>query len=229
MNESQLPKIGKKQPLSEQAYAAVKEGILTNTLKAKDVLLEETLCNMLGISKTPLRVALTRLEAEKLVVFNSAKQAVVAELSTEDVSDLFCFRFAVEPSLASIASTMLTDEYAEKLEECLSRSEEANVENDLFKIVARELEFDKILAACVDNGFFTSSITMIHSHLQRLLSRAPSTYRDARHSLVEHRMILAALKEKKAKEAATLTRRHLRNVIIRCEIDFPGRSALLKE
>lgn len=69
-----LPKIGEKLSLSDKAYKVIKEAILNNDLKPREILSEEALATKLGISRTPLRTALKRLEFEKLVNVNSTKK-----------------------------------------------------------------------------------------------------------------------------------------------------------
>ena len=223
---SALPNIGHKQPLSEQAYATIKDAILNHTFKPGFVLLEESMSSMLGISKTPLRVALTRLESEKLVVFNGGKQAVVAELSPEGVRRLFQFRLAVEPVLAHMACEVVTDGHIRQLEECIYRIEAAYGGRILSNVIACELAFDRTIADSVNNEYFTSSLAMIHCHLQRFLSDSATGYLAFSDSLCEvslseHGMILNALKEKSPQTAAECTRRHLHNIIARCAIDLP--------
>ncbi|SBW09909.1 hypothetical protein KL86DPRO_50315 [uncultured delta proteobacterium] len=78
-----LPKIGHKQSLSDHAYTVIKEAILNNTFKPKDILLEESIAEMLGISRTPLRTALKRLEFEKLIFINSQSRPLSRRFSRE--------------------------------------------------------------------------------------------------------------------------------------------------
>ena len=216
-----LPKIGHKQSLSEHAYVVIKEAILNNMFKPKDILLEESIAEMLGVSRTPLRTALKRLEFEKLLVINSSKQAVVAEIQPEDMVKVFVFRLAVEPVLARTACNHVAGEDIARIEDCLARNKVAITDRNLIDIIACELEFDNLIAGCADNGFLTDSIAMIHSYLQRFLTLSTTTYSDAPDSLHEHGLILDALKVRDGALAEERTMHHVRQVALRLGFTLP--------
>ena len=216
-----LPKIGNKQSLSDHAYIVIKEAILNNTFKPKDILLEESIAEMLGISRTPLRTALKRLEFEKLVVINSSKQAVVAEIHPADMVQVFVFRLAVEPIVTRMACTTRTEEHLAQIENCLARNDTAIEEKNLIDIIASELEFDTILTAAAENEFLTDSVSTIHRYMQRFLALSTTTYQDAFGSIDEHRVILNAVRERNAAEAEKCTQFHIRQVAARLKYELP--------
>ena len=216
-----LPKIGNKQSLSDHAYVVIKKAILDNTFKPRDILLEETIAEMLGVSRTPLRTALKRLEFEKLVVINSSKQAVVAEIHHEDMVKVFVFRLGVEPVAARLAGKLMTEEHFSRIEDCLERNEKAIRDKDLIGIIALELEFDRIFAASLDNEFLADGIAMIHSYLQRFLALSTTILSDAPGSLAEHRLIFDALRARDSDRAEALVRDHLWNVASRFRFQLP--------
>jgi DNA-binding GntR family transcriptional regulator len=216
-----LPNIGRKKSLSEQAYLVIKESILNNTFKPRDILLEESLAEMLGISRTPLRTALKRLEFEKLVIVNSSKQAVVAEIHLEDMVKVLVFRLAVEPFIARLACGLVEQAHLAAIEECLAQNETAIQEKCLTSIIACELEFDKLLVAITENEFLADSIAMIHSYQHRFLTLSTTTYQDAPGSLAEHRLILDALRAKNADAAEKRVQEHLRRVASRLGFQLP--------
>jgi DNA-binding GntR family transcriptional regulator len=74
--------------LTELTYRSIKEQLLHGTLGEGTRLTEEQLANQLGISKSPVREALNRLEAEGLVCIESRRGAYVREFSLKEVSDL---------------------------------------------------------------------------------------------------------------------------------------------
>ena len=216
-----LPRIGHKQSLSDHAYVVIKEAILNNTFKPKDVLLEESIAEMLGISRTPLRTALKRLEFEKLVFINSSKQAVVAEIHQEDMIKVFVFRLAVEPMISRLACDTRTEEHLTQIESCLARNDIAIKEKNLVDIIACELEFDSLLVACTDNEFLADSTSTIHRYMHRFLSLSTTTYSDAFGSIEEHYHILNTVRARNAAEAEKCTRFHVHQVALRLKFDLP--------
>lgn len=216
-----MPKIGNKLSLSEHAYMVLKDAILNKTFKPKDILLEESLAEMLGVSRTPLRTALKRLEFEKLIYINSSKQAVVAEISFEDMVQIFVYRYAVEPVLARVVCDLITDAYLERIEDCLERNRQAIEEKHFAKTLDCELQFDTILAECSDNEFLADSVATIHTYLRRFLTLSTTASLDSPPSLAEHGNILEALRAKDADEAEKRTRFHVRQVASRLGYTLP--------
>ena len=87
----------KKDPsLTDKAYSAIKSAIMSNELTPGTVLAEENLASQLGISRTPLRAALQRLQHEEIVMQNG-KNMVVAEVTERDVRDISVVRIQLEP------------------------------------------------------------------------------------------------------------------------------------
>ena len=79
------------------AYTELKRRILRNELKPNEYLEEKQLCEMLGISRTPLREALSQLEREQLVVIVPTKGTFVADMSVKTAKDIFQMRHILEP------------------------------------------------------------------------------------------------------------------------------------
>ncbi|SBW06664.1 putative GntR family transcriptional regulator [uncultured delta proteobacterium] len=216
-----LPKIGNNKSLSQQAYDAIKKAILTNEFKPKDILREEALADSLGISRTPLRAALKRLQYEKLVVVNSAKQTFVSEVKTEDMARVFVFRFAVEPMAARVAAALIGKKGLGRIEECLASHAACVKERNVEKAIVLELLFNTLLAECTENEFLIDGTEMINTYVQRFLSVANSTVRNVPLSLEEHGRIFEALKAHDAKAAEAQTNEHLSRVVARFGFTLP--------
>ena len=206
-----LPKIGKKQSLSVQAYRVIKNAILQNKIQPKDVLNEKSLAADLGISRTPLRSALKLLEFEHLIYINSSRQAVVAEVNVEDIAKAYALRVAVEPVIARLAATrwLAKKPPAKKLEENFKRQVQALEANNLVDAVASGLEFDLLLAEATGNNFFVEVVERINVYMQRVLTLSKTHAHDAPLAIDEHRQILAVIKEGNGDEAERLSRLHL--------------------
>lgn len=216
-----LPKIGNNQSLSQQAYVAIKKAILANQFKPKDILREEALAASLGISRTPLRAALKRLQYEKLVVVNSAKQTFVSEVKTEDMSGVFVFRYAIEPMAARVAATLIGKKGLAQIEDCLRHHNAQIKEGNLEKVIVYELQFSSLVAQHAENEFLIDSVEMINTYVQRFLSLAPSTWEDVPHSVEEHRRIFEALQNHDPEAAEKRTCDHLAKVVSRFGFTLP--------
>ena len=97
MKGDNQPLIVKPVSLSEQAYQIIKEAIITNSIKAGEILTEEQLASQLNISRTPIRTALKQLVLEHLAEVNENKNVVVSNITEDDVKNVCAVRKALEP------------------------------------------------------------------------------------------------------------------------------------
>lgn len=106
---------------SDRAYEAIRGRILSGELPPQMQLVEGSLAAMCGVSRTPIRDALRRLEAELLVERSDTQRSFVANWSLGDVSDAFELRAMIEGRAARLAAQNMTDEALERLREANRR------------------------------------------------------------------------------------------------------------
>lgn len=92
----------------ERAYSAIRELILTGKLQPGEQLREEGLAEMVGVSRTPIRDALRRLESELFIVRSDTQRVFVASWSREDIDEMFTLRGMLEAHAAERAATRFT-------------------------------------------------------------------------------------------------------------------------
>lgn len=103
---------------SDRAYAGIRSLILSGELPAGSPLGEEALAERCGVSRTPVRDALRRLEAELLVKRNETQRSFVADWSLGDVADAFELRAMLESHAARRAAERMDDATLQRLREC---------------------------------------------------------------------------------------------------------------
>lgn len=216
-----LAKIKSSKSLADQAYLAIKEEIVKNRFKPKEVLLEESLAASLGISRTPLRVALKKLEFERLIFINSSKQAVVADVTKEDMIKMFVVRLGIEPVLIRLVCQLVDQETLVKLDENLALTQAAVDRDDLRTAVEYEMKFDSILAECADNEHITPIINGIGVFMERYFLLSLKHYSMCPVALAEHRTMVQAVKERDGDKAAALSAAHLRRMAADLELPLP--------
>ena len=104
---------------TNRAYEVIRSMILSGELPAGSQLVEEALADRCGVSRTPVRDALRRLESDLLVTRTDTKRSYVADWSLDDVKDAFDLRAMLEAEAARRAAERMTDS-------CLQRLKEAN-------------------------------------------------------------------------------------------------------
>lgn len=103
---------------SDRAYAGIRSMILSGELPAGAQLGEEALAERCGVSRTPVRDALRRLEGELLVKRNEAQRSFVADWSLADVADAFELRAMLEGHAARRAAERMNEATLQKLRQC---------------------------------------------------------------------------------------------------------------
>jgi DNA-binding GntR family transcriptional regulator len=194
---------------SDRAYLALRGEILDAELGAGTVLAEVEQSQRLGVSRTPLREALSRLAAEGLVSTHSGRGVVVTTVSAENVTEYFEVREALEVQAARLAArrrdpavfTALRDEFR-NADDLLSDR------HGYYDLVAR---LDNAIDVAAANPILVSSLDGVRTHvarIRRLSQDDPTRLRDAAR---EHLQILDAIIDGDESLAASATQVHLRN------------------
>lgn len=142
-------KIPKYPNLAELAYLHVKRHILEGPLKEGAKLTEDTLATQLGISKSPVREALNRLESEGLVTIETRRGAYVRRFSLQEASDLYNLRELLEVyavGLAQITPSFLTD-----LAVSIDRTKRDLGERNTMAYIEEDIRFHNLIAAATGN------------------------------------------------------------------------------
>jgi DNA-binding GntR family transcriptional regulator len=197
---------------SDRAYADLLDGIQSGALPAGFVLGEVEQAARLGISRTPMREALRRLAADGLVVQQSPRVTVVADLDAGDIRALFEIRRALEETSARLAAARGdAGLFAELAEEFAHVDLSAAAGRDAYyALIAR---FDAALDAAVDNDYIASALRTVRTHLVRVRRMARDKPARLAASAAEHRTIAQALAARDGDLAAHATHVHLHNAL----------------
>ena len=110
---------------SNHAYEAIRAMILAGELPAGAQLVEEALAERCGVSRTPVREALRRLESDLLVTRSGTQRSFVADWSIDDVRDAFTLRAMLEGEAAQRAAERMTDVALERIRSANQRIADA--------------------------------------------------------------------------------------------------------
>ena len=198
---------------SDRAYTALLDGIQSGDLRAGTVLGEVEQAARLGVSRTPMREALRRLIADGLVVQQSPRVTVVADLDADDIRSLFEIRRALEETSARLAAARgdaalfaaLAGEFAH-VDLAADEGRDA-----YYALIAR---FDAALDAAVANDYIASALRTVRTHLVRVRRMARDKPARLAASASEHRTIAEALAARDGDLAAHATHVHLHNALI---------------
>lgn len=195
--------------LAETAHRAVLDDILTGRLRGGTVIQERKLATRLGISRSPMRDALKRLEGEGLLVRLTERLLTVRVITLEDYLHTLDVRSAVEPLAAALATAHVSDAEHESLEQLLVRMETGEPGAERY-----HWDFDDqlhdTLARRSGNAFLARIIQEMRRYTRIFEQNAAPAL--VMPGLDDHREILAALKARNPERMRKAMAAHIRNV-----------------
>ena len=138
-------------PLRDVVFNTLRQAILRGELKPGERLMEIQLANKLGVSRTPIREAIRKLELEGLVLMIPRKGAEVAEITEKNMRDVLEVRKALEELAVQLACEKIT---AEEIEEMKKAAEEFRMilkNKDITEIAEADVRFHDIIYMATDN------------------------------------------------------------------------------
>lgn len=195
--------------LKEVAYEKVKEKILEEEYEPGMFLSERTLIKELEMSKTPIKNALVRLEAEGFVTVSSKQGIIINDLSVERINDIYNLRIALETFNCESIYAQMNEENLAELSSSLEETKVASENLDVKAFAKSDHKFHLAISNMADNNEITRILLNYHDHLLRItlrhLSKDPSRVRKFHQ---EHVEIYEALKKRDG-ESGLLMRKHL--------------------
>jgi DNA-binding GntR family transcriptional regulator len=202
-------KVSKRKSLREEVYDSLKKSILHGKLKGGQRLIEETLANQIGISRTPVREAFHKLERDDLVTRLPKGGFAVREFTKEDVEEIFGIRSALESYASYLATLHISPEKISQLEKKVKESKNAHEKGDDEKVVQLNTEFhDLLYKSCKSKKLF-EMINNFRDYFFRYRSFLLSTEKGGDYSIEDHRRMLEAMKKKNPRLVERLVRNHL--------------------
>jgi DNA-binding GntR family transcriptional regulator len=159
-----------------------------------------------GISRTPLREALKVLAAEGLVTMKPRRGAYVAEMSRDDVAQIYHLLALLESDAAGAVASHASDAQLKRLAQLHERLEKQVRQRDAF--FATNEQFHLALLEIAGNRWRTQIVTDLRKVMK--LNRHHSLFKQGRlaDSLAEHRLLMDALNQRNALRATALMRQH---------------------
>lgn len=173
--------------------------------------MELQLAEQMGVSRTPVREAIRKLELEGFVVMVPRKGAYVSDISVKDVVDIFEVRAALEGLAAGLAAERITEDELDELEKCLFEISEVSSKQEIGAVVKVDTQFHEILYRASRNQRLTSIITHLQEQVQRFRSTSLALPGRTKDAVEEHKKIVEAVSERNVELAQALAREHIEN------------------
>lgn len=198
-------------PLREVVFNTLRQAILRGELKPGERLMEIALAEKLGVSRTPIREAMRKLELEGLVVMIPRRGAQVANITEKDLNDVLEVRITLENLAIEKACSNMTEEDIRALEAAAKEFEHTFEDGDLVKMAEADVNFHEAIYRAADN----KRLMQVLNNLREQIYRYRVEYLkedDSRNRLVkEHEEITQAIRARDVKRAQELSFEHLEN------------------
>jgi len=197
---------------AEVVYAATKRDILNSVLAPGTPLREEALARSHGVSRTPVREALTRLEREGLLSRRSRTGLVVSEVSHERIIDLYVLREALEALVGRLVAERRTEFDLTRLQLTIESAERSLAEGDSDRATKLGSEFHHLLRQVAGNQPVARALNDVLEQVQRSASPLGSPVR-ATQAHAEHVGLLGAIRARDVEAAERLAAAHVRGIL----------------
>jgi len=204
-------KLDNYKPLREIVFESLREAIIQGRLKPGERLMEIQLAEEMGVSRTPVREAIRKLELEGFVVMVPRKGAYVAGISVKDIVDVFEVRAALEALAAGLAAERATPEELEEMERAVLQIYEVSNGKNLDTLVERDTNFHELIYKASRNKRLLQIVTHLKEQIQRFRTTSLAVPGRGKHAVEEHKSIVEAISERNVELAASLAREHIEN------------------
>src|SRR5699024_9439135 len=138
-------------PLRDVVFNTLRRAILKGELKPGERLMEIALAERLGVSRTPVREAMRKLELEGLVVMIPRRGAQVANITEKDLNDVLDVRIALKNLSIQKACACMRQEQLEELKEAARKFESMTEIGNLVKLAEADVDFHEVICRSSDN------------------------------------------------------------------------------
>ncbi len=194
--------------LADQVFERLEADILSGRYQKGELLTELRLVADLGVSRTPIREALRRLEQDRFVRLTQKGMEILG-IGREELDDIFAVRQDLEGLAAAKAAESALPRSLEELREVLELQEFYAARKDATRICELDGRFHRLLYECSGSQVLRDILLPLHKKVQRYRLSSVEEPERAHESIEEHRAIYEALAARDRKAATDAAKRHI--------------------
>lgn len=204
-------KLDSYKPLRELVCETIRQAIIDGTFNPGERLMEIQLADEMGVSRTPIREAIRKLELEGFVVMIPRRGTYVADISIKDITEIYEIRTSLDVLAAGLAAERITDEELETLNRLLVEIGQHIADNDMEKIVEVDTAFHDVLYQASRNERLVSIINNLREQLTGIRGRSMSYPGRLIETMDEHRSLVDCIAARDVERAQEAARMHIEN------------------
>lgn len=198
-------------PLRDVVFNTLRKAILRGELKPGERLMEIQLANKLGVSRTPIREAIRKLELEGLVLMIPRKGAEVAQITEKNMQDVLEVRKALEELSVQLACERITPEQVEEMKLAAEEFRKVLKSGDVTKIAEADVKFHDIIFDATNNQRLITLLNNLREQMYRFRVEYLKQKECYPQLLEEHDKLIALISGGEVEEACELMGRHIDN------------------
>jgi DNA-binding GntR family transcriptional regulator len=198
-------------PLRDVVFNTLRQAILKGELAPGERLMEIQLAERLGVSRTPIREAIRKLELEGLVLMIPRKGAEVAKISEKSLRDVLEVRRSLEELAIELACQRMTPEAVEELEKKQEEFKDAVEQGNPMEIAETDEAYHDVIYKGTGNDRLVQMINNLREQMYRYRLEYIKDEDKRQILLLEHDNILRAVRQRKVQEAKEAMREHIDN------------------
>ncbi|MGN0376606.1 MAG: GntR family transcriptional regulator [Suilimivivens sp.] len=198
-------------PLRDVVFNTLRKAILTGQLKPGERLMEVHLANKLGVSRTPIREAIRKLELEGLVIMIPRRGAEVAQITEKSLNDVLEVRRALDALSVELACERITDEEIEELKNACNEFEKAVKGKDVSVIAKADVALHDIIVRAAGNLRLQQLVNNLAEQMYRY--RFVYIKDESQHEklVAEHKEIFESIANRDKERALRAAKLHIDN------------------
>lgn len=198
-------------PLREVIFNTLREAIIVGELKPGERLMEVQLADKMGVSRTPVREAIRKLELDGLVEMLPRKGAHVADLSVKDIMDVLEVRSTLDGLASSLSASRITEDEVKELKHIQGQFVNYVEKDNLQGSIKKDVEFHDIIYRSSRNDKLMQITSNLREQIQRFRVIYLKDYSSTRELIKEHAEICDAIAGRDPESARRAAQKHIKN------------------
>lgn len=198
-------------PLRDVVFNTLREAILKGELVPGERLMEKQLAERMGVSRTPIREAIRKLELEGLVIMVPRKGAEVARITEKDIKDVLEVRASLEELAVKLACEKMTSEEIEELKRVMVEFSVAAESGQIDEVIKKDVEFHDVIFNATANEKLIQIINNLREQIYRYRVEYIRKLEDFSKIVKEHEKIVQSIESGDVIAAQTIALNHIEN------------------
>jgi GntR family transcriptional regulator, rspAB operon transcriptional repressor len=201
--------VDKKLPAADQIYQGLREAIIFGNFRPNEAISENRVCGMFNVSRSPVRIALTRLAGDKLIDIFPQRGSFVSPIILQKVREGHFARVALELAVLKEAAKNWTEKSSADARKAIKLQQQFSRSGDLWSFHAADELFHHSFAETAKLEGVWDTIMSVKTHLDRIRHLANPVKGHMGKVIEEHRAVVQCLDEGNAEAAHEAMRQHL--------------------